>query len=76
MRSGRHLSSTVEEHPRGQCDKNKLSLFAVESNSLTPYTSYLEIGEREELPGEKRNDLQNGAFIQKRIDCANQISTF
>lgn len=51
MRSGRHLSSTVGEHPRGQCDKNKLSLFVDESNSLTPHTSYLEIGRKGSAPG-------------------------
>lgn len=44
MRSRRHLSSSVMEDPRGQYDKNKLPFFfsLVESNSLTPYTSYLE----------------------------------
>lgn len=40
-------------------------------NSLAPHTSYLAVGEGSRTPG-KRNDLQKDAFIQKRIDCANQ----
>lgn len=61
------------KNPRGQCDKNKLSPGRIE---LT-YTPYVIFRERKGPPRRKNGMIyRRDAFIQKRIDCANQIGSF